>query len=146
MPTAARLVAGIFFGLLAWFASELVIPLLPEGTNPGYFSQVNGVVGLLCGWVYMGNRVGEGYTSAIGVGLTTAALLTVATIFMHASIEMYHLSIKLFYDGPVEAIVGIFELAIRYGLLVVNPEVLSALIVGGCLGGWLCEWVGRRWS
>lgn len=146
MPTAARLVAGFFFGILAWFASELVIPLLPEGTNPGRFSQVNSVVGILSGWVYMGKRVGDGYPSGIGVGLTTAALLTVVTIFMHASIEMYHLSIKMFYDGPMEAIVGIFDLSLRYGQLVINPDVLGTLIVGGCVGGWICEWTGRQWS
>ena len=32
MPTAARLVAALSLGALGWIASDLVRPLMPEGT------------------------------------------------------------------------------------------------------------------
>ena len=58
MPTAARLIAAIALGLLAIVISVQVVPLMPEGTDFGYFFHINVALGLLTGWIFMGRRVG----------------------------------------------------------------------------------------
>jgi hypothetical protein len=55
-------------------------------------------------------------------------------------------STKKIYDGPLEAMLAIFDIMAKYGKLALTPEVLGTLAVGGMLGGLLAEWVSRRAS
>lgn len=146
MPTAARMAGAVVFGILAWFVSELVKPLMEEGTSFGLFSQYNAIIGILCGWVIMGPRASGGNKEAIGGGLTTSIALMFWGLVIYSIVEMITLSMRMHYDGPVEAVVGIFQLAIEYGVMIATPEVIGTMIVGGMLGGMLCGWVARRWS
>ncbi len=87
MPTAARLVSAICLMFVAYFLSMLVIPLMPESTDFGYFVPVNLVLGLCIGWIVMGKRVGRGTTAAINNGLTGVfvfQMLATALIFLGA--------------------------------------------------------------
>jgi hypothetical protein len=52
----------------------------------------------------------------------------------------------MLYDGPMEAVLGVFEIMLDYGRMMLQPDVLGVLAVGGILGGMLAEWAGRRWS
>ncbi|SLN20962.1 hypothetical protein PSA7680_00777 [Pseudoruegeria aquimaris] len=145
MPTAAKLVASIAFALLAYFTSELVKPLLDEGTPTKWFSEGNTLIGLICGWKIMGPRGGEGTRAAIGVGLTTSAAMTAVAIFLHASIEMVKLSMRKSYDGPVEAVAAVFEISFEHALLIANPTILGTLAIGGIFCGFISNWAGRNW-
>ena len=49
MPTAARLVAAILLAILGWVLSDIVRPLMPEGTSFGWFNYVNSFIGLCVG-------------------------------------------------------------------------------------------------
>ena len=70
MPSAARLVAAVGLAVLAFIASGMIMPLMPESTDFGYFTIVNMVLGVLCGWFVMGKRAGRGTTAAINNGFT----------------------------------------------------------------------------
>ena len=74
MPDAARLVAAVSLAIIAWIVSGLIPPLMPEGTDFGYFAFVNVGLGILCGWLVMGRRAGRGITAAINNGLTATEL------------------------------------------------------------------------
>ena len=54
-------------------------------------------------------------------------------------------SMKMMYDGPMEAVLGTFQLMFEYGKKMLVPEVIGAVLVGGVLGGWCAEWAGKRW-
>lgn len=146
MPTAARLVAAVLFALLAWYTTEMVKTLLPEGTRTVYFAEGNALIGWLFGWVFMGPRVGDGMRAALGIGLTNALMICAAAIFVHAGMQVYDNSIRLFYDGPMDAIVAVFEISIEYGTLITTPQIISTLILGGFFCGGITEWAGNRWS
>src|SRR5690606_7249461 len=60
MPTAAKLVAAIGFGFVAWFASALMVPYLPPNARLGWFHELAAVVGALMGWTMSGARAGGG--------------------------------------------------------------------------------------
>jgi len=146
MPTGSKLMAALAFGFLAWFVSELTKPLLPDGTPVQVFSQVNAIIGIVCGWVVMGTRTGRGNRAAMGAGLTTAAAVTFWALFVHSAYQMLNASTRPgTYSGPVEAIVAIFEKALENGLLITKPLVIGTLIVGGMLCGLISEWASRRW-
>ena len=56
MPDAAKLVAALGMGVLAFIVSFMIMPLFEEETNFGWFVQVNVVVGLIVGWTVIGSR------------------------------------------------------------------------------------------
>ena len=145
MPTAAKLFAAIAFAVVAYLAAELFKPAMPEGTQFGFFSIICAVIGLLNGWLVMGALVGRGMTAAMGFGVRTSVTIAVWALLGFSIYEMILRSMKMRYDGPMEAILAVFDLMLERGQLMLTPEVLGTLFVGGILGGLLAEWAGRQW-
>lgn len=147
MPTAARLFAALGFAVVAFFASESFIRELPEGTNPGWFSEINAALGALTGWRVMGGLAGKGRVVAITSGLRTTVTMVALALVLHSLYEMIRLSMKLRYGGPGEAVLGFFDLVLEYGqLMLTSWPVMAILLAGGTLAAWLTEWADRRWN
>lgn len=146
MPTAGRLTGAILFGALAWYVSGLIVPLFPEGTDLGYFVQVNTVIGVICGWRLAGPRAGAGYLDAISYGVTTTIAMLVVALFINSLVVMIENSLRRLYDTPVEAVVAIFELMLEHGRLMATPEIAATLALGGILAGLGTDVIGRRYS
>jgi hypothetical protein len=145
MPTAAKLVAGFAWAVLAWLASERIKPYFPEGMNLGRFSEVNAALGVLIGWKMAGPRAGFGWFAAVSNGLTTTLALLVTGVFIHSFVEMVRLSLRRLYEGPVEALVDVFRLMVEYLALMARSDVIMTLVAGGIFAGLAVEWAGRRW-
>ena len=145
MPTAAKLVAAIAFALLGLFTAELIKPLMPEGTQFGFFREVCAAIGALCGWRVMGELTGRTYRAAVESGLRTMLTMVFWSILLLAIYHMVLESMKRRYDGPIEAIQAIFSISLDYLQIMVDPGVIAALLLGGMLGGVLTEWASRRW-
>lgn len=146
MPTAAKLVAALAFAVLGYLAAEVFKGTMPERTVWGYFTPVSAVIGLVCGWGGMGGLVGRGYQAAIGFGLRTmvqAVLLVVVLFSIYGAVLR---STKLSYDGPMEAVLGMFQLALEYLGKMATPPMIGTLLLGGILGGVAAEWANRRWK
>ena len=147
MPTAAKLFAALAFAAVAYYASETFIPLLPEGTQVKQFSLINAALGGIIGWRVQGVDVGNGYRIAATVGLRASALFLFFAVMGYALREMIINATKLRYDGPGEALVGMFDLAVGYGrLTITSPDVMGILILGAIATAWGAETVNRRWS
>jgi hypothetical protein len=54
-------------------------------------------------------------------------------------------STKMMYDGPMEALLGVFDLMLYYGKMMGSPEFIGTLLVGGIIGGLAAEAAGKRW-
>lgn len=146
MPTAAKLFAAFAFAAVAFFAAEVFKPHMPEGTQFGYFSFVSALIGLVCGWRIMGPEAGKGNWMAINSGLKTAVCAVLLALAVFSTYEMLNLAFKPAYKGPMEAVVGIFDLAVEYFTSVALAwDVLIVLLVGGALAGLMSEWAARRW-
>lgn len=146
MPTGARLTAAISLGLVAFLVSFVVMPLMPEGTDFGYFVHVNVALGLLCGWIFMGRRAGRGLVPAINNGLTGMAVMVLWALFVQGTWEMIRLAMRQRYDGPFEALAAIFVIALDYFFVIAVPAVLVPLVAGGVLAGLATENAARRWK
>lgn len=145
MPTAARLMAAICLAVAGYCISFLVMPLMPESTNFGYFVYVNLIIGLVVGWSVMGPRVGRGTTNAINNGLTGMFVLFLWGIGVQAINEMMRLAMRNRYDGPFEAIIAIFQIGAEYALIIATPTIGIAFLAGALVSGLLTEFAGNRW-
>lgn len=145
MPTAPKLVAALWYALVAWFAAQLVTQYLPEGSQVGQFALISAAFGFLVGWTFSGARAGDTMRAALGYGITSAAILALYCVFYFSFEEMLHRAVKKRYDGPMHAVVSHFDLMRENALFLIKPDVFLTLIVGGLFGGWLTEKVGRKW-
>lgn len=145
MPTTERGVAAILMAILAWYASEMFRPLMPEGTGFGWFNEVNVALGLLSGWIVIGSRLNYGYSNALGAGLTGVAAMVFWAVFLQSFNEMLRLALENRYDGPVEGIIAIFEIGIEYLFTMWHIPLIVLLVVGGMVIGLVSELVARRW-
>ncbi|NNK17124.1 MAG: TrgA family protein [Sulfitobacter sp.] len=145
MPTAARLMAAICLAVVAYVISIMVMPLMPESTDFGYFVPLNIVLGLLVGWIVMGRRAGRGTTSAINNGLTGVFVLMLWGIGVQAINEMMRLAMRNRYDGPFEAIVAIFQIGAEFAVIIATIEIGIALLISAVISGLLTEFASNRW-
>lgn len=145
MPDAARLVAALFLGLLAFVVSQQIMSLMPERTEFGYFIWVNVGIGVICGWIIMGSRAGNGLTAAINNGVTGVATLVFWGLFVQGSYEMVRQALRNRYDGPFEAVGAIFRIGLEYGAVLLVPEIIASLVIGAVLAGLASEYARRQW-
>lgn len=146
MPTMGKLAAAIGLGVVGWVGSDLFRPLMPDDTNFGWFNYVNAGLGMLCGWRVTGRRLGYGYAQGFSAGLTGVAALVFWAVFLQSLNEMLKRALDNRYDGAVEGITSMFELAAEYVVTMLDGTLIGALVTGGVLVGVIAEWVARRWS
>lgn len=148
MPTGGKLIAALAFGALAYFISDLIKPLLidTEGSRVGMLSVVNGIVGMLMGWMIMGKGAGKTYRQSIGYGFTTMAAITFWCLIIWSGHKMLGRSVAMRYDGPMEALQQMAAMSIDYARLVSVQEILIPAAVGTVFVSWLTEFFARRWS
>ena len=145
MPTAARLFAAIAMAILAMIVSEQFKPLMPEGTDFGYFTYVNAALGAIVGWRVIGKRAGQGIVQAINNGITGVLAFFLLTLFVHSVWRMLEHSTKLRYHGTVEALQSVFTQMLEFGLLSMTPTIITSLVIGAIGSGLLAEACWRRW-
>ncbi len=145
MPTTGKAVAAILMAILAWYASEMFRPLMPEGTGFGWFNWVNVALGVLSGWIVIGSRLNHGFSQSIGAGLTGVGAMVFWAVFLQSLNEMLRGALEKRYSGPVEGIVAIFEIAIDYLVTMWHMPLIVLLVVGGMVIGLVSELVARRW-
>ncbi len=142
--TAGKLVAALLFAGLAWYTSQLIKPLFPEGSDPGWFEWTNLVVGFAVGWVVAGSRAGTGWMASISYGLTTAVALVFWGLLLNCGAEMINLSLRKQYDGPMDAVMGVFKLMIHNFQLMMTTQVVGTLLIGSMIAGLITEIAGRN--
>jgi len=145
MPSAIRLAGLVVFAIMTWVVSEQVKPLFPEGTDFGKFSIYNAILGGIIGWIFMKPIVIERRLGAISAGLTAAVAILFWVLLLHSVREMISLSLRKQYDGPVEAVVGVFQIMLEYGALIATPTIITTIVIFSVFGGMFCGGVGRRW-
>lgn len=146
MPTAAKLVASLAFLMTGFLAAEAFKLGMPEGMAFGPFSFVIAAIGFICGWRIAGRLAGYGYVSSVGYGLRTSVTFVFWGLLIYSTERMIQRALDMLYDGPVEAVLGIFQLMFEMGQRVLTAEVLTVLVVGGVFGGVAAEWAARRWK
>ncbi len=145
MPTAAKLVSAVLFALLGLFVADLYAQGITTGARTTWLREGAAAVSLISGWRVMGVLVGKGNSAAIGSGIRTALTAVFFTLLLFAIYEMVVISTKGRYDGPMDAVLAVFEIFVEYGRGLLTPEIIGTLLVGGGLAGVAAEATSRRW-
>lgn len=145
MPDAARLIAALCIGAIAYGASLQVMNLMPDSTDFGAFLYVNTILGVVTGWTVMGKRAGRGVTAAVNNGLSGAFMLVLWGLFIHACYRMFDRAMANWYNGIMDAIAAIFQFMAEFALVMIDPLLLFTLVTGGILAGLLTECAWRIW-
>ncbi len=144
MPTAARMTAAILFGLLALAFAVEAGPYFPEAKEPQYWLYLNGAAGAVVGWMLCGTKAGNGYRPGLANGITTIVATLFAVFFIMSFVDMIKKSLRRSYDGPVEAVVNVFEIMLEWVPTFLVQD-LGVLIFGGAImAGLITEFVGKR--
>lgn len=146
MPTAAKLMAAICFAVVGWIMANYYLMNMPDAESLGPLRLGAMVAGAMIGWQVMGNAVGQGYVEAAGAGVRTAIFLAVAALFLLGLTEMLRNSVKLRYDGALDAILDVFQNMGKRSTGMLSLGVFGTLLLGGIIGGLLSENAGRRWK
>ena len=145
MPTAARLMGAVCLAVVGAIISYMVMPLMPESTDFGYFVHVNVVLGILVGWIVMGSRAGRGFTWAINNGLTGVFVLFLWGILLQAINEMMRLAMRNRYDGPFEAIAAVFQIGAEFAVIIATVPIGIAFVVAAVISGLMTEYASNQW-
>lgn len=146
MPTAARLTAAACLALLAFIVSGQIIDIYPEGKDFGWFTPVNMAIGAVVGWIVMGKRAGRGFVWGINNGFTGVLAVLFWALFIQGGYEMTRLAMRHRFDGPMEAIIGIFDLGLGYAQVILTPLTIGTMVVGALVSGLATEYAKRRWK
>ena len=146
MPTGAKLMAAASFAVVGWVLANYYAMNMPDAGAAGPMREAAAVVGAIIGWKVMGPSVGKGYIEAAGSGIKTAVVLAVAALFLLALREMLDNSVKMRYEGALEAILDVFQTMARRSEALLSMGVFGTILFGGILGGILTENAGRRWK
>ncbi|MEQ9259211.1 MAG: TrgA family protein, partial [Roseovarius sp.] len=139
MPTAGRAVAALGLGALAWYASGMVIALWPNQMDFGLFRPISAGLGVLVGWRVMGTRLGRGLMGGLSAGLTGLGALLFWCFLLFSFYEMIQRSLDLRYEGPVEAIQGMFEIAFEYAQNIYYWPLIGFLVLGAVVIALIAE-------
>ncbi len=145
MPTAARMITAVLFAALAFYTSGIAKTLLPEGTPTGVFTPWAMFVSALCAWQVFGRLIGRGYVSSINTGVYAIAVAMFFVTTLFSIVEMIKRSMRLQYDGPMDALVGMFGIALEYGVMFLDPRIGGTLLIGGIVTGIIGEWAENKW-
>ena len=145
MPTGAKAMAAISFAVVGWITAHVYVPNMPEGNSVGYLRELTAILGAVIGWRVMGNAAGKGYVRAIGSGWKTMIVLIFFALLFFGTYEMLQLSVRMRYDGPMEAILDVFQRMLDRAPPILTPPVLAAILIGGGIAGMLTENASHRW-
>jgi hypothetical protein len=145
MPTGAKAMAAVSFAVVGWLIANAYVPNMPEATAMGLFREMVAGLGAIVGWRVMGTSVGKGYVGAVGSGLKTVIVLIVVALLFFGVYEMLRQSVKMVYDGPLEAVLDVFQRMMTRSVPLLSVNVLVFAAVGGAVAGILTENASRRW-
>jgi hypothetical protein len=145
MPTGAKAMAAAGFAVVGWITAHVYVENMPVATSVGYLREITALLGAIIGWRVMGNSVGKGYLRSIGSGWKTMIVLVFFTLLTFGLYEMLQLSVRMRYDGPIEAILDVFQRMLDRSFPLASIPVLSVMLIGGGIAGMLSENANRRW-
>jgi len=145
MPTAAKLVAALCFGVVGWLTAEAFVPQIPDAMPATWIKEASAVIGVFVGWFVLGRAMGVGYARVFGRAITMTAILYFWLLFAFTFREMILRSLDKRYDGPMEAVTSMIDIALFFGTLSLHIPTLVTLFVGGLVSGYLVEFAKRNW-
>lgn len=143
MPTAARLTAAIAFAIVGYFIYIAMVPSFGEKVIPSFLLPVCLGAGLWSGWVLCGSKA-DSVRSGIGTGLTAVVAMIFSILFIMSFVHMIQLSMRRRYDGPMEAIVDVFNIMYENAIMFATQNLGLTLLLGALIAGLVSGIMGKK--
>lgn len=144
MPTAAKLMAAVAFAIVGYFIYVAMVPSFGDTSIPRFLLPVCIGVGAWAGWVFCGTKA-MSVRSGIGTGFSAVVAMGVCILFIMSFEQMIQLSLRRRYDGPMEAIVDVFNLMFQNLTDFATPVMGITLLAGGLLAGLVAGLTGKAY-
>lgn len=144
MPTAGKAVAALGLAGLGWYSTGVIRAIWPVEKDFGMFGPFVAALALIIGWRVIGARLGRGWMQGISAGLTGLFALLIWAFLLLSLNEMIGRSLDMRYKGPVDAIVGMFDIALEYARNIYYWPLIGLLLGGAALVGLVAEAVTPR--
>ena len=145
MPTAAKLIAGLFLALTAFAAAYVFVGEQPEMSLGYRFMAINAVVGFFVGWYSLGKNPGPSFLAGAANGLRTLVLLLIGAglifsiLFVLGNLERQN------FREPIDMPLLLIKTAFDYVVLALSKNVLIVLGIGGVISGVAAMFAQRHW-
>jgi len=135
MLTATKLVGGVFLSLTALYASYLFLSLQSTFTLTSTVYYINGLLGFWIGWRSIGFDPGMGGKWSIITGLRGALIFAVISAMAFGFWTVYVKLENFFIRDFDDILESWYKAFVEYFGLITAPDVLLALVIGGCVSG-----------
>ena len=146
MPTAAKLMGGLFVACTAGYISFVYLGNTPSVTVGPEYLFVNALIGFLVGWRSIGSDPGFGGMDSIMAGfrgiISFIFLSTVTFGIWVVIIKLQGFFIKTFEN----VFSSWFDAAMIYLKIIWDPNVILVLTVGGIISGIASGLANRFWT
>jgi hypothetical protein len=81
----------------------------------------------------------------MGTALTGAAALAFWVLLFLSGYDMIQIAMRGRFDGPMEAVIGVFAIILDYAKLFYSPLTVFVWLGGGLIAGLLTDLIGSRY-
>jgi hypothetical protein len=146
MPTAAKLVGGVFLALTALYTTYLILGIKTTMGVAEELYYINGILGFLMGWRSIGSDPGFGGFGSILAGLRGCFLFVTISAVVYG-IWVVILKLERFFIRQFDdVLVSWFEETVAYFVVIIEPNVLVVLFAGGIISGIGAGLANRFWA
>ncbi len=146
MPTAAKLIGGIFLTLTALYATYLLLGIKTTMGVADELYFINGVLGFMVGWRSIGKDPGFGGLGSILSGLRGGFLFAVISAIVYGVWVVILKLERFFIRQFADVALSWFEETIAYLTVIIEPNIVVVLIVGGIISGIGAGLANRYWT
>jgi hypothetical protein len=146
MLTFAKLIPGLLLACTAIYVFYLFVPLAPDAqTGLGYY-PASAVLGFLVGWRSIGFDPGFGGIGSIVAGLRGVVVLVFVSAVFWGGWTVIAQLIK-FYIKDFSSILSVWlTSATDFLIVLTDPGIIVALLIGGCISGIGSGLANRYWT
>lgn len=146
MPTAAKLIGGILLTLTALYATYLFLAIKTTMGVANELYYINGILGFMVGWRSIGKDPGFGGFGSILSGMRGGFLFAVISAAVYGVWVVILKLERFFIRQFADVAVSWFEETVAYLAVMIEPDIIIALLVGGIISGIGAGLANRYWT
>lgn len=143
MPTAAKLISGLFFAVFGYLLANWLSQILPQQFHWADLRITMAVIGFLLGWINVGARAATSFRMAMSAAVTISVLLLGLTVFVSSFAIMIERGLAQRYRGLSAGLEDMLDVMAESVVAVLRGDVAVVILVAGAIGGVIAGLLAR---
>lgn len=146
MPTAGRMTAAVFFAVLAWYATEVALGVMPSVYDRPGVAKWCAVIGFWAAWTVF-RKIDGSLRQSFVLSLSTAVLIAGVAALLHSA----SMTFSAAWQGQSGTLIATFERVFStMGDIVLNlataQQAMVAILAGALVIGAAATMMERRFG